>query len=128
MKKAMLMTLALLSACAAPPSKYSRGNPPSGENVAKECKALPVTRKMWGDAYLQMLDYKTDPDWFYPAYVGLGTLSWIIAAPMIPAAEFMVTPMWAGQECTWENTLKEVQEFPQKVEEAAQKLRTGLPP
>ena len=110
MKQAALAmaALALLNGCAATPSKYAR---PSGVNPANDCRLFPVTQYMWRDAYPGLLDAEVQPEWFYPAYAGIGTLAWVVVTPFLPVVDALVLPLWAGQDCTWENTAKDIQKI-----------------
>jgi hypothetical protein len=101
MKNAVLAALAcgLLSACVAQSIKYPEN---TGTNPARECQVMPITRHMLVDAYPSMLDNTVEPGWLFPAYAGLGTISWLVATPFFPVADLLTAPLRAGQACTWE--------------------------
>jgi hypothetical protein len=103
MKNAALAALALLSACATHPTQYRT---PAGVNVARECHVMPMTRYMWEEAYISVLNTQAEPDWLYPAAVGWGTVAWLAATPFVPVMDMLTSPLRATQECTWENTGK----------------------
>ncbi len=96
---ALVLALGLLGGCATPTAKYAI---PSGANPARNCQLMPVMRYMWGYAYRSMLDVTVQPEWVYPAYAGLGTLSWLVITPFFPVADVLTAPLWATQECAWD--------------------------
>jgi hypothetical protein len=105
MKNTMLALLAagMLGACASQPATPRQPAPsvkPAGINPALDCGVLPVTEYLWGPAYRNMLHAKVDPDWAYPAYVGLSTGGWVLATAFVPGVDLLLLPMRLGQDCS----------------------------
>lgn len=86
----------LLGACATPPQPAQR----AGVNPVLNCGVLPVTEYLWGEGYRKMLDTRIEPEWVYPAYVGLGTGGWVLMTPFVPLVDLMVVPLRIGEPCT----------------------------
>jgi hypothetical protein len=99
MKKTVLALLAagMLGACATQPAQPAKR---AGVNPALNCGVLPVTEYLWGEGYRKMLDTPVQPEWAYPAYVGLSTGGWALATLFVPAVDILVAPLRIGEPCT----------------------------
>ena len=47
---------------------------------------------MWKVYREDIIEAKVDPEWLYPAYVGLSSLSWAGGAPFFPVLDLLMAP------------------------------------
>lgn len=94
---ATLLCPPLLNGCATESVRYPRS---AAANPPVMCRWMPMTRYMWGEGYQALLKAKIEPNWLYPAYVGLGTAVWATATPFLPVADAFTAPAWLGESCS----------------------------